>query len=112
MLANLNNRGTTQHPEYATNFNLVEKYVMIRGMKDTMIWPNQGEWWQLPNEDPKLWTKEAAVEPMNETSLYKTNAFGLKDADEAGKIIYESSPGDHMQFTMPELYAWVDKYLM
>jgi len=111
MLANLNNVGLTKNATYNTNFNIVKKWIMIRGLKDTMVWPNQGEWWELPNEDPALWNQDAAIEAMNATTLYKSDAFGLQTADKAGKIVYESSPGDHMQFTMEEFYAWCDKYL-
>lgn len=60
-----------------------------------------------------LYTSTAAttVSSNTNTSYYKSNAFGLQTADKAGKIIYESSPGNHMKFTMEEFYAWCDKYL-
>jgi hypothetical protein len=49
---------------------------------------------------------------MKNTKFYKQNLFGLKDADAAGKIHFEQTAGDHLQFTDAELYAWVDKYFL
>jgi palmitoyl-protein thioesterase len=111
MLADLDNRGTMNHSSYNSNFEITNRWVMIRGLKDTMVWPNEGEWWYLPSEDPDDWNKNQDVEPMNKTSLYKTDAFGLKTVDRAGKLFYESVDGNHMQFTMPEFYQWCDKWL-
>lgn len=60
--------------------------IMVRGLKDTVVWPNQGEWWELPNENPALWNKDAAIEPMNQTrcavlsTFYVTCVFLLKCA--------------------------------
>ena len=46
------------------------------------------------------------------TEWYKKDLFGLKTADEAGKIMFDSSPGDHLQFNETELFGWVDKYFL
>ena len=48
---------------------------------------------------------------MKETDWYINDNFGLKTADEAGKIFFESTPGNHLQFTETELFGWVDKYV-
>ena len=48
--------------------------------------------------------------PWNETDWYTKDLFGLKTADEAGKIHFESFKGQHIQFTETELYAWLEKY--
>ena len=31
--------------------------------------------------------------------------------DEAGKIMFDSTPGNHLQFTEQQLFGWLDKYL-
>jgi palmitoyl-protein thioesterase len=41
---------------------------------------------------------------------YLEDKFGLRTADEAGKIFFESFDGDHLQFTTAELEGWLDKY--
>ena len=79
---------------------------MVKAMGDTMVFPNEGEWWGH-FKDGNM--KE--VVPMNQTEWYTEDLFGLKTADQAGRIHFESTPGNHLQFTEAELYGWVDKYL-
>jgi palmitoyl-protein thioesterase len=49
---------------------------------------------------------------MRDTKFYKENLFGLKTADESGKIFFESTEGDHLEFTDAQLYGWIDKYFL
>merc|ERR1712113_1172641 len=56
--------------------------------------------------------KFAMVRALKETKFYQQNLFGLKDADAAGKIAFETPPGNHLQFTDEELYGWLDKYFL
>jgi palmitoyl-protein thioesterase len=105
-LAQWNNEGETADPKINENFAKVKRWAMVKAMKDSMIYPNDGEWWGAFDSDGK--TRLA----MNQTDWYKKDLFGLKAADEAGKIMFDSSPGDHLQFTEEELFAWVDKYFL
>ena len=83
---------------------------MVKALKDTMVWPNEGEWWGLPDPDPSEWTNKKLVQVMNQTDLYIRDTFGLRTADRAHKIFFETTPGDHLQFTEQELFGWMDKY--
>ena len=47
---------------------------------------------------------------MKETDWYINDNFGLKTADEAGKIFFNSTEGDHLQFTTAQLFGWIDQY--
>lgn len=69
---------------------------MIKALKDTMVFPNEGEWWGH-FADGSLKT----VLPMNETVWYKNDTFGLRTADEAGKIVFNTTAGDHLQVLAP-----------
>lgn len=85
------------------------KYVWIEGTLDTVVWPRGGEQWGAlgtGTDDPYT----AAVVPMNETAWFIEDLFGLKEADEAGKNFFESFRGEHIAFTRPELYGWIDRY--
>ena len=42
--------------------------------------------------------------------MVQDDLFGLKTVDEAGKIHFETTPGNHLQFAETELFGWVDKY--
>jgi len=105
-IAQWNNEGDNVDPTINTNFAKVKRWAMVKAMKDTMIYPNDGEWWGAFDSDG---TTRLA---MNETEWYKKDLFGLKTADEAGKIMFDSSPGDHLQFNETELFGWVDKYFL
>ena len=122
-----------------TNFGKTNRFAMIKAEGDTMVYPNEGEWWGHFDDD-----SFDSVLPMNETDWYaisqfvtchlsichmlslldshyiacvshmvlryKQDLFGLKTADENGKIVFNSTTGDHLQFTSAQLLAWVDAY--
>ncbi len=48
--------------------------------------------------------------PMNETKWYTEDLFGLKTVDQRGDIHFETTAGNHLQFTETQLFGWVDKY--
>jgi len=101
------NNEKTANATYTANFGKVKQFAMVKALKDSMVYPNEGEHWgSLPDGT----FGEALA--MKDTKFYKDNLFGLKDADEAGKIAFETTPGDHLQFTDAQLYAWLDKYFL
>jgi len=101
------NNENTPDATYTANFGKTKVYAMVKAMQDTMVYPNEGEHWgSLPDG-----TYGSAL-PMKDTKFYKENLFGLKDADEAGKIFYETTPGNHLQFSNEQLLSWLDKYFM
>ena len=106
-LAKWNNEGAGPVNEtFKENFGKTKRYAMIKAMKDTMIYPNDGEWWGAFDSDGKTRLT------MKETNWYKDDLFGLKTADEAGKIFFNSTKGDHLQFTKEQLFGWVDQYFL
>lgn len=105
-LAQWNNEGDTVDPSINVNFAKVKRWAMVKALKDTMIYPNDGEWWGAFAADGK--TRLA----MNETEWYQKDLFGLRTADEAGKILFTSTKGDHLQFSDTELLGWVDQYFL
>jgi len=105
-LADWNNEGEGVNATYKENFGKVKQFIMIKAEKDTMVFPNEGEWWGH-FADGSLKT----ITPMKETRWYKDDLFGLKTADEAGKIVFDSTTGNHLQFTQDELVGWVKKFV-
>jgi palmitoyl-protein thioesterase len=104
VLAQWNNEGDTFTQSFKDNFVKVEKFVMVEALEDTMVEPKEGEHWSFLNAD-------RAIVSMRETELYKKDSFGLQTVDKAQKIFFETTAGDHMQFSHTELYGWLDKYL-
>eukprot|EP00968_Pinguiococcus_pyrenoidosus_P004303 scaffold287_cov239-Pinguiococcus_pyrenoidosus.AAC.2 len=89
----------------AENFAKTRILAMIKAEKDRMVFPNEGEWWGA-FEDGAF----DRVLSMRETNWYRQDLFGLKTADEHGKIFFNSTAGDHLQFSESELLGWVDQY--
>merc|ERR1711972_1205054 len=91
----------------SANFKKTKTFAMVRALKDEMVYPNEGEHWgSLPDGTYGLPLS------MNGTKFYQDNLFGMKDADAAGKIFFETTPGDHLEFSDAQLRAWVDKYFV
>ena len=44
--------------------------------------------------------KDGNVIPMEQTTLYQEDTIGLKSLNEAGKAIFDSVVGEHLQFSM------------
>jgi len=105
-IADWNNEGSSPNSKYNANFAKVDKFIMVKAKGDTMVFPNDGEWWGT--FAPNSFSERLA---MNETRMYKDDLFGLKTADEAGKVFFESTEGNHLQFTETQLFGWLDRYL-
>ena len=93
-LAQLNNEGDKQTASYKSNFGLTEQYIMVKAEADSMVYPNDGEWWGY-FDDTTYKTKS----DMTKTTWYTQDLFGLATADKANKIHFESTKGNHLQFT-------------
>lgn len=104
-LAKWNNEGDVVNSTYKTNFESVDKYIMVKALQDTMVEPKEGEWWGA-------FDSKGAMHTMKETNLYQEDLFGLKTVDAAGKVFFETTPGNHLQFTEAQLFKWVDQYLL
>jgi palmitoyl-protein thioesterase len=101
-IADWNNEGVGSNATYKANFVKVKRFIMIKALKDTMIYPNEGEWWGH-FADGSLRT----VLPMKETKWYKDDLFGLKTVDEAGKLHFNTTEDNHLQFSKEQLAWWV-----
>lgn len=108
-LAKWNGETTKDMTIDKANFAKTSKFVWVEGLKDSVVWPREGEQWGAPSPDyPKV--KKAV--PMAETAWYTGDTFGLAAADAAGKHAMETFDGDHIRFTDAELEAWLDKYFV
>lgn len=47
-----------------------------------------------------FWDGEQTVTPLFEQDIYKEDWVGLKRLHKAGGLIFETAPGEHMQFTL------------
>lgn len=106
-LADWNNEGVSVNATYKENFIKVKRFIMIKALKDTMVFPNEGEWWGHFKEG-----SYTEVVQMRDTEYYKQDSFGLKTLDQSGKLTFSTTPGDHLQFSTTDLYGWADQYFL
>jgi palmitoyl-protein thioesterase len=106
-LAGWNNENADRaNSTYRDNFLKVNQFAMVKAAQDSMVYPNENEHWGAMDDAPN----GNKILQMKDTKFYKEDLFGLKTADEAGRIAFEETPGDHLEFTDEELYGWVEKY--
>jgi palmitoyl-protein thioesterase len=98
-----NNEGNEISSNIKSNFAITNKYAMIKANADTVVVPREGEWFGGYDKDYNLLT-------MKDTPWYKNDMFGLKTADESGKIFFNSTEGNHLDFTTEQLLGWLDLY--
>lgn len=103
-MAQWNNEGDIIDSSINTNFAKTNKFAMIKANADSVVVPREGEWWGQYDTDFET------ILTMKETKWYKEDTFGLRTADEAGKIFFNSTEGNHLDFTTEELYGWLDAY--
>lgn len=70
-----------------------------------MVFPNDSEWFGFYKDG-----SEKEILQMNETSWYINDTFGLKTLDQAGKIDFYTTPGNHLDFTDDFILGLADKY--
>ena len=79
---------------------------MIKANGDTVVIPNEGEWWGAYD------SQYEQVRVMKDTEWYIEDMFGLRTADESGKIFFNSTDGNHLEFSDEELFGWLDLYVI
>jgi len=75
---------------------------MIKALQDTMIDPKDSEWW-----GSYAVGSTSTVLPMAQTAWYQQDTFGLQTLDKAGRLTFNTSTGDHLQFSLTDLQAWL-----
>ena len=106
-IAEWNGESYAVNATYKENMVKVASYSMIKAEKDTMVYPNEGEWWGH-FADGGFDT----VVPMRETTWYKNDTFGLQTLDLAGKLHFNTTSGNHLQFSKEELGGWIKQYFV
>ncbi|XP_059412248.1 palmitoyl-protein thioesterase 1-like [Carassius carassius] len=79
---------------YKKNLMSLNKFVMVKFLKDTMVDPVDSEWFGFykPGQDKEL-------ETLQESAIYTEDRLGLAAMDSAGKLVFLAYDGDHLQFT-------------
>ncbi|XP_036371521.1 palmitoyl-protein thioesterase 1 [Megalops cyprinoides] len=100
------NQERAVNESYKKNLQSLEKFVMVKFLKDTIVDPVETEWFGFLKPGQ---AKE--TETLQESALYKEDRLGLAEMDKAGKLVFLSSDGDHLQFTREWFNAKLLPYL-
>jgi palmitoyl-protein thioesterase len=105
-LAKYNNQGPDKNAAYKENLMKVEKFLLVKFSKDTMVDPKGSEWfsWFSPTDSSK-------IVPYNETALYTEDWIGLKTLDEGKRLHFMAVDGNHLQLDNKSLDYIIDNYL-
>ncbi|XP_063041343.1 palmitoyl-protein thioesterase 1 [Engraulis encrasicolus] len=92
-LADINQeRGVNE--TYKKNLMALEKFVMVKFLKDSVVDPVVTEWFGFLKQG-----QAEETETLQESALYKQDLLGLGEMDKAGKLVFLECDGDHLQFT-------------
>ncbi|CAH0480348.1 unnamed protein product [Peronospora belbahrii] len=105
-LPDVNNEKTFPNQTYKKNFIKLQSLVLVRANQDTQVFPKESEWFGMYQDGDSYKT----VLGFNETRWYREDLFGLKTLDEAGKVHFLSTDGDHLRFSIEFVLGVVDKY--
>lgn len=105
-IAQWNNEGNQLNSVIQENFGKTKRFACIKALADTVVVPREAEWWGAYDSDYKT------VLTMKETAWYRDDTFGLQTADRAGKLFFNTTSGNHLEFSQEELYGWLDLYAL
>eukprot|EP01125_Pyxidicula_operculata_P009634 TRINITY_DN3161_c2_g1_i1.p1 TRINITY_DN3161_c2_g1~~TRINITY_DN3161_c2_g1_i1.p1 ORF type:complete len:298 (+),score=47.91 TRINITY_DN3161_c2_g1_i1:119-1012(+) len=80
---------------YKNNILSLNNFVLIMFSQDTVVVPRESAWFGF-YQDGNL----NNIIPFNMTRLYQQDLIGIKTLDQAGKLKFDSAPGNHMQFSL------------
>eukprot|EP01062_Namystynia_karyoxenos_P039779 TRINITY_DN2892_c0_g1_i6.p1 TRINITY_DN2892_c0_g1~~TRINITY_DN2892_c0_g1_i6.p1 ORF type:complete len:379 (+),score=175.36 TRINITY_DN2892_c0_g1_i6:106-1137(+) len=106
-LAQWNGEGEAFNSTYKASFLQTQRFAMVKALGDTMVFPNEGEWWGHFAEG-----SYEKVVAMKDTEYYKQDTFGLRTLDEQGRLTFNTTTGNHLQFSEQQLFWWADNYFL
>ncbi|GBG65269.1 hypothetical protein CBR_g50311 [Chara braunii] len=97
-----------RNASYARQMASLNRMVLIMFEQDRVIIPKETAWfgWYLPEDGMEN------VVPANETRLYKEDWIGLRELDEAGRVVFAAVPGDHLEISEADIQNHVVPHLM
>jgi palmitoyl-protein thioesterase len=91
-LADLNNeRYHSKWEQYKYRILDLEKVVLIKFTKDTMIIPRETAWFEFYGNDGRVMKLEESV-------FYRDDLLGIRELNEQNKISFVELPGGHLRF--------------
>mmetsp|Transcript_96490 Transcript_96490/g.171555 ORF Transcript_96490/g.171555 Transcript_96490/m.171555 type:complete len:333 (-) Transcript_96490:256-1254(-) len=96
-----------ENTTYTENFKSLEKLVLVMAEDDTMVHPKESEHFGFFKDGSRT-----ELVAMKDAPWYQEDWFGLKSLDEAKKIDFHSTPGNHLRFKEDFLLQMVKTYFV
>lgn len=79
---------------YVKNLNKLERFVLVKFDEDSMVQPRESAWFGFytPGQSVNMTT-------LQDSRLYLEDRLGLRKMDKEGRLIFLSSPTDHLRFS-------------
>lgn len=103
-LADINNEREVKNATYNARLASLDKLVMFVFENDTTVIPKESGWFAEVNATSR------EVTPLRQRKMYKEDWVGLKELDRKGGLVFETTPGDHMQLDEDILRETFEKY--
>merc|ERR1711920_220516 len=94
-----------ENATYKDNFKALEKLVLVMAEDDSMVHPKESEHFGYFKDGSRT-----QLVAMKDAAWYTEDWFGLKSLDEAKKIDFYSTPGNHLRFGKEFLDKMVAQY--
>lgn len=101
------NNEVSPNPSYNENWASLNSVCLIKALGDTVVIPNESEWYGYFQDG-----SFDEVLGFNETSWYNKDLFGLKTLDQNGKVFFNTTTGDHLDFETDYLLDLVGIYFV
>jgi len=99
-LADLNNEKEVKNQEFKKRFLELEKVLLIKFTKDTMIIPKETAHFRFYN-------KNSQVEDLEKSQFYQEDYLGLKQLIQENKIQFLDLEGDHLNFSRDDITKYM-----
>ncbi|KAF2870718.1 Alpha/Beta hydrolase protein [Massariosphaeria phaeospora] len=91
-LADINNERARKNTTYAANMAALDRFIMYVFANDTTVIPKESGWFAQTN------ISSGEVVELRDRPIYQQDWIGLKELDEKGGLVFETTSGGHMTF--------------
>ena len=99
-LADLNNEKEKKNASYKQRFMALDRVVLIKFSRDTMIIPKETAWFQFYDQNKK-------VGELEDSDFYKNDYLGVRVLSEQRKIEFVELEGNHLNFSNDDITTYM-----
>ena len=104
-LKDLNNEGAVKKEEYKKRILSLNKILLIKGSKDTVISPKESSWFEFYDINGKN------IVPLKDSEFYKKDFIGLRKMNEEGRVKFALFNAKHVKYSENEFVQHIVSFL-